>query len=143
MNLDIDDDAPKNEADIQPATYLEIEEIEKSDTEDLNDKMDIENKNEGIKSDKGELSLDSIIKDKNSLKEYIKKILDIKDEKTLNETENTLYGYLNIENQNECENNLFMMLGNENINLIQFLLSYKNIIIFLYTIQKLNTPEER
>ena len=143
MNLDIDDDAPKNEADIQPATYLEIEEIEKSDTEDLNDKMDIENKNEGIKSDKGELSLDSIIKDKNSLKEYIKKILDIKDEKTLNETENTLYGYLNIENQNECENNLFMMLGNENINLIQFLLSYKNIIIFLYTIQKLNTPEEK
>ena len=140
MNLDIDDDGQKNEGDIPPATYLEIEEIEKSDTEEINDKMELENKNEGIKSDKGELNLNSIINDISNLKEYIRKILDIKDEKNLTETENTLYGYLNIENQNECENNLFMMLGNENINLIQFLLSYKNLIIFLYSIQKANTP---
>ena len=142
MNLDIDDDAPK-EGDVQPATYLEIEEIEKSDTEELNDKMELENKKEGIKSGKGELSLDAIINDIGNLKEYLKKVLDIKEEKDLKETENILYGYLNIENQNECENNLFMMLGNENINLIQFLLSYKNIIIFLYSIQKANTSEEK
>jgi len=105
--------------------------------------MELENKNEGIKSDKGELNLNSIINDISNLKEYIRKILDIKDEKKLTETENTLYGYLNIENQNECENNLFMMLGNENINLIQFLLSYKNLIIFLFSIQKANNPEEK
>ena len=142
MNLDIDDDAPK-EGDVQPATYLEIEEIEKSDTEELNDKMELENKKEGIKSGKGELSLDAIINDIGNLKEYLKKVLDIKEEKNLKETENILYGYLNIENQNECENNLFMMLGNENINLIQFLLSYKNIIIFLYSMQKANTSEEK
>ena len=142
MNLDIDDDAPK-EGDVQPATYLEIEEIEKSDTEEINDKMELENKKEGIKSGKGELSLDAIINDIGNLKEYLKKVLDIKEEKDLKETENILYGYLNIENQNECENNLFMMLGNENINLIQFLLSYKNIIIFLYSMQKANTSEEK
>ena len=47
MNLDIDDDAQKKENEMQPATYLEIEEIEKSDTEDANEKMEIENKNEG------------------------------------------------------------------------------------------------
>jgi len=143
MNLDIDDDAQKKENEIQPATYLEIEEIEKSDTEEANDQMDIENKNEGIKSNKGELTLDLLINDISYLKTYLGKVLNIKDEKSLTESENNLYGYLNIENQNECENNLFMMLGNENINLIQFLLSYKNIIIFLYSFQKVDSPEKK
>ena len=143
MNLDIDDDAQKKENEIQPATYLEVEEIEKSDTEEINDKMDLENKNDGIKSNKGEINLDLIINDISFLKKYLGKVLDIKEEKILNETENNLYGYLNIENQNECENNLFMLLGNENIDLIQFLLSYKNIIIFLYTLQNVKTPEEK
>ena len=143
MNLDIDDDAQKKENEMQPATYLEIEEIEKSDTEDANEKMEIENKNEGIKSNKGELTLDLMINDISYLKTYLGKVLNIKDEKTLTENENNLYGYLNIENQNECENNLFMMLGNENINLIQFLLSYKNIIIFLYSFQKADSPDKK
>ena len=34
--------------------------------------MELENKNERIKSDKGELSLDSIINDIDNLKEYLK-----------------------------------------------------------------------
>ena len=84
-----------------------------------------------------------MINDISYLKTYLGKVLNIKEEKTLTETENNLYAYLNIENQNECENNLFMMLGNENINLIQFLLSYKNIIIFLYSFQKADSPDKK
>ena len=144
MNLDLDDEGQKNENEIKPITYLEVEEIEKSDTEDYNNnKMELDDKNSGIKNEKGELNLDLIINDINYLKKYLGKILDINDEKSLNETENNLYGYLNMENQNECENNLFILLGNENTNFIEFLLNYKNIILFLYSIHNEKSAEKK
>ena len=140
MNLDIDDDVQnKNDDNVQATTYLEIEEQEKSDDENL-----LKTNNKNIFNDNdSELNLDLIINDISYIKKYLGKILNIKEEKLLNEKENNLYGYLNMENQNECENNLFMMLGNENTNLIEFLLINKNIILFLYLIQKANTAEKK
>ena len=139
MNLEIDDDlANKNEENIQPTTYLEVEEQEKSDNEDM-----IQTNNKNYIKEDDDLNLDLIINDITYLRTYLKKVLNIKEEKILNEKENNLYGYLNMENQNECENNLFMMLGNENTNFIEFLLVNRNIIIFLYSIQKVESPEKK
>ena len=141
MNLDIDDDAQnKNDDGIQATTYLEIEEQEKSEDENT---IKANNNKGVINDDDSELNLDLIINDISYIKKYLGKVLNVKDEKILNEKENNLYGYLNMENQNECENNLFMMLGNENTNFIEFLLVNKNIILFLYSIQKANTPEKK
>ena len=139
MNLDIDDDGQnKNDEKVQATTYLEIEEQEKSDNEENN----VQTNNNNLMND-SDLNLDLIIDDISYIKTYLGKVLNIKEEKILNEKENNLYGYLNMENQNECENNLFMMLGNENMNLIQFLLINRNIILFLYAIQKANTLEKK
>ena len=138
MNLDIDDEDQKKDDLIQATTYLEIEEQEKSDNENI-----IQTNKNIINNDNSELNLDSIINNISSIKKYLGKILNIKDEKVLNEKENDLFGYLSMENQNECENNLFMMLGNENSNLIEFLLVNRNIILFLYLIQKANTTEKK
>ena len=69
----------QNEDKLKKRSYLEIEEIEKSDTEDANEKMEIENKNEGIKSNKGELTLDLMINDISYLKIYLGKVLNIKE----------------------------------------------------------------
>ena len=140
MNLDIDDDAQNKNDNIQATTYLEIEEKEKSDDED--NIIQTNNKNI-INDDDSDLNLDLIINDISYLRKYLGKVLNIKDEKILNEKENNLYGYLNMENQNECENNLFMMVGHENTKLIEFLLINRNIILFLYLIQKANTPEKK
>jgi pre-mRNA-splicing helicase BRR2 len=140
MNLDIDDEAQNKNDNIQATTYLEIEEKEKSDDED--NIIQTNNKNI-INDDDSDLNLDLIINDISYLRKYLGKVLNIKDEKILNEKENNLYGYLNMENQNECENNLFMMVGHENTKLIEFLLINRNIILFLYLIQKANTPEKK
>jgi hypothetical protein len=141
MNLNIDDEEQnKNDDGIQATTYLEIEEQEKSDDENI---IKANNNKGVINDDDSELNLDLIINDISYIKKYLGKVLNVKDEKILNEKENNLYGYLNMENQNECENNLFMMLGNENTNFIEFLLVNKNIILFLYSIQKANTPEKK
>ena len=140
MNLDIDDDIPnKNENNIQATTYLEIEEQEKSDNEDL---IQANNKNY-INDDDSDLNLDLIINDITYIRQYLKKILNLKDEKILDEKENKLYGYLNMENQNECENNLFMLLEQDNTKIIEFLLVNRNIILFLYSMQKADTLEKK
>ena len=139
MNLDIDDAQNKNDDNIQATTCLEIEEQEKSDDEE----NDVQMNNRNIMIDDSEINLDMIIDDISNIRKYLGKVLNLKEEKILSEKENDLYGYLSMENQNECENNLFMMLGNENMNFIQFLLINRDIILFLYSIQKADSLEKK